>query len=319
MKKVTAFAPASIGNVSVGFDVLGAAVSPIDGTLVGDVVTVESSDNAESTFSVDGNFAHRLPSNPADNIVSQCIDMFNLQAKDKGYQLPALNTHLTKNLPVGSGLGSSAASIVAAFAAVNRFADDLFSEAELLMMMGEAEGRISGSIHFDNVAPCYLGGLQLMTLDEDKPVSILPFSDDYFWLLCYPGIEMSTAEARSILPKQIDLSTAIQFSQQLGLFVDSCHRSEWSNAISLLNDAVAEPYRQHILPGFIEAKKHVMANGALNCGISGSGPTLFAVFDDQNKAEALQSWLSENYIQSDTGFAHICRINRQGVNMKTES
>ncbi len=158
---VKVYAPASSANMSVGFDVLGAAVTPVDGALLGDVVTVE----AAETFSLNnlGRFADKLPSEPRENIVYQCWERF---CQELGKQIPVAMT-LEKNMPIGSGLGSSACSVVAALMAMNEHCGKPLNDTRLLALMGELEGRISGSIHYDNVAPCFLGGMQLMIEEND--------------------------------------------------------------------------------------------------------------------------------------------------------
>ncbi len=161
---VKVYAPASSANMSVGFDVLGAAVTPVDGTLLGDNVTVEAAEQ----FSLQnlGRFASKLPTAPQENIVYQCWESF---CREIGKTVPVAMT-LEKNMPIGSGLGSSACSVVAALVAMNEFCGKPLNETRMLALMGEMEGRISGSIHYDNVAPCYLGGMQLM-IEENGIIS----------------------------------------------------------------------------------------------------------------------------------------------------
>ena len=161
---VSVFAPASIGNVSVGFDVLGLAVKPIDGTLLGDVVSVTHSDN-DDQLEVIGNFAKKLPGDVKDNIVWHSLVLFNQQLIEHKQDVVKVKMTLEKRMPVGSGLGSSACSVVAALAGLNAFYEKYhqfsFDEKALLKMMGQMEAQISGSLHYDNVAPCFLGGMQL--------------------------------------------------------------------------------------------------------------------------------------------------------------
>ena len=311
MKALRAYAPASIGNVSLGFDVLGAALAPVDGSRMGDEVDIKSAD----TFSLTtvGSFAHKLPGDADSNIVTQCYHYFCAQMEKVGKATSPVAMTLSKNLPIGSGLGSSASSIVAAFVALNAFYDYPFDEDTLLTMMGELEGQISGSIHYDNVAPCYVGGMTLMT-GATSPVTLsLPLVKDWYYAICYSGISVSTAAARDILPKQVDMATALTFGRQLGVFVHALNAGENDLAASVMKDVIAEPYRKQLLPGFDEARAFSEQEGALAFGISGSGPTVFAVCDSKEKAQRIVAYLDEHYIQNEDGFSHVCQIPEQGT------
>ena len=318
---VSVFAPASIGNVSVGFDVLGLAVKPIDGTLLGDVVTVTHS-NIGDELSVIGDFANKLPCDVKQNIVWHSLLLFNQALRASKVDIAKVKITLEKRMPVGSGLGSSACSVVAAIAALNAFYQKYhefsFSEQALLNMMGQMEAKISGSLHYDNVAPCFLGGMQLMVPDPDVITRNLPQFDDCYYVMAYPGIEVSTKAAREILPASYSRADLISFGQNLATFVDACHRGDKAQAFSVLTDVVAEPYRQALLPGYCEAVDYLNQAGCLAVGISGSGPTLFCVTDDKGKAEKFAAWLAEFYLQTlangtSEGFVHICQVDSQGA------
>ncbi len=313
---VSVFAPASIGNVSVGFDVLGLAVKPVDGSLLGDVVTVSTTSN-ESSLTVIGDFADKLPSNKEDNIVWSCLLLFNEQLV-KVQQIPvSVELTLDKKMPVGSGLGSSACSVVAALAGLNAFYakyhDFSFDENVLLKMTGQMEAQISGSLHYDNVAPCYLGGLQLMIPDENVISRVLPSFDDCYYVMAYPGIEVSTKAARDVLPTSYSRSDVISYGQNLATFVDACHRQDKSQAFSVLTDVVAEPYRTNLLPRYQSSRDFLIAQGALAVGISGSGPTLFCVCDSEQQAQQFALWLQDNYLQTALGFVHVCKVDEIGA------
>jgi homoserine kinase len=306
---VKVYAPASIGNVSVGFDVLGAAVSPADGSLLGDCVSVE----AAEVFSLknEGRFVSKLPDDPQENIVYQCWQRF---CQEIGKEIPVAMT-LEKNMPIGSGLGSSACSVVAGLMAMNEFCGKPLDDNTLLTLMGELEGRISGSVHYDNVAPCFLGGLQLM-LNENGIISQdVPGFSDWLWVMAYPGIKVSTAEARAILPAQYRRQDCINHGRYLAGFIHACHTQQPELAIKLMQDVIAEPYRTRLLPGFAEARKAAREIGALACGISGSGPTLFAVCNDRETARRMADWLENHYLQNDEGFVHICRLDTAGARL----
>lgn len=306
---VRVYAPASIGNVSVGFDVLGAAVSPVDGTLLGDCVTVE----AASQFSLEnaGRFVSKLPSDPKANIVYQCWQRF---CQEVGQEIPVA-MRLEKNMPIGSGLGSSACSVVAGLMAMNEFCERPLDKTRLLSLMGELEGRISGSVHYDNVAPCYLGGLQLILEEEGIISQPVPSFKEWFWVMAYPGITVSTAEARAILPAQYRRQDCISHGRYLAGFIHACYSQQPRLAAKLMQDVIAEPYRTRLLPGFAAARNAAREIGALACGISGSGPTLFAVCDDTVTAQRMADWLTGHYLQNDEGFVHICRLDTAGARL----
>ncbi|MGN1394635.1 MAG: homoserine kinase [Succinivibrionaceae bacterium] len=309
---IRAFAPASIGNVSVGFDILGAALKPIDGQILGDVVEIYDS-NEEYEFEMQGWFAGKLPQDPKKNICYDAYLGFKEFMNSKNLNVKPLKLVLYKNLPIGSGLGSSAASIVAAVAALNAFHDNPMSKDEALLLMGKLEGKISKSIHFDNAAPCYLGGIQLMIEELDIISETIPTFSDWYWVSCYPGIQVSTAEARSILPTEYPRSTCLTFGRQIATFIHASHTGNSELAATVLKDVLAEPYRQKLIPGFCEVREYASTLGALATGISGSGPSIFVVMKDLDKAQQMQDWLKANFIQNDDGFCNICKIDTDGT------
>ena len=308
---VVVYAPASIGNVSVGFDVLGAAISPIDGTLLGDRVQV-SLGHSDFSLSTSGRFVDRLPADPKENIVYACWQVFARELARKQVKLLPVAMVLEKNMPIGSGLGSSACSIVAALDALNQFHANPLTENELLMLMGEMEGQISGGIHYDNVAPCYLGGVQLMLEELDIISQSVPCFEQWYWVMAYPGIKVSTAEARAILPAQYRRQDVSAHGRHLAGFIHACHTGQSALAAKLIKDVIAEPYREKLLPNFAQARQYNAQAGALVTGISGSGPTLFSLCDSLEVAERVAQWLNHNYIQNQEGFVHICRLNQHG-------
>jgi len=308
---VVVYAPASIGNVSVGFDVLGAAVSPIDGTLLGDRVEVKPG-SEPFTLKTAGSFVSKLPDNPKENIVYDCWTVFARELEKKQVELKPVEMTLEKNMPIGSGLGSSACSIVAALDALNRFHNQPLNETELLALMGEMEGQISGGIHYDNVAPCYLGGVQLMLEELGIISQEVPCFDEWYWVMAYPGIKVSTAEARSILPAQYRRQDIIAHGRYLAGFIHACHTNQPELAAKMIKDVIAEPYREKLLPGFAQARQYALSAGALATGISGSGPTLFSVCKEKEVAERVARWLEQNYVQNEEGFVHVCRLDKNG-------
>lgn len=313
---ISIFAPISIGNISVGFDSLGLALSPINGELIGDIVSVKPSlvndQKQTGDFTLQGLYADKLPQKKSENIVWQSRLYFENILKEKKHPIIPINITLEKNIPISSGLGSSACSIVAAFHALNAFYEEPFDQFELLHMMGQLEAKISGSLHYDNVAPCFLGGLQLMQNQQKKICLSLPIIENCYWVIAYPDIEVSTKKAREILPQKYSRKTMIEFAQNLAGFVDACYRQDQQQALSLITDVVAEPYRKILLPNFELAQEQLPRNGSLAFGISGSGPTVFCVTDNLNAAKNCAEWLTKNYLQSNSGFIHICQADVQG-------
>ncbi len=309
---VVVYAPASIGNVGVGFDVLGAAISPIDGSLLGDRVKVE--DNVSSSFSLscEGEFVAKLPSEPKENIVYQCFQVFCREMQKRGAKIKPVKMTLEKNMPIGSGLGSSACSIVAALDALNQFHDNPLDQYTLLLLMGEMEAAISGSLHYDNVAPCYLGGVQLMIEQGKNITQAIPCFEHWYWVMAYPGIKTATAEARAILPAQYRRQDVVDHGRYIAGFVHACYSNQAKLAAQMIKDVVAEPYREKLLPNFSTVRESVKELGGLATGISGSGPTIFTIAGELHTAKKLAQWLSKNYVQNEQGFVHICQLNMQG-------
>ncbi|WP_298439422.1 homoserine kinase [uncultured Ferrimonas sp.] len=322
MKTVSVYAPASMGNVSVGFDLLGAALEPIvegeqhDELPFGDVVTVTALAATEATaatevplhLSCSGAYARFLPA--TGNIVTRCAQEF---IRRYAPECQGLQLTLQKNLPIGSGLGSSASSVVAALAALNRYFGQPLNHAQLLQLMGELEGQISGSVHFDNVAPSFLGGMQLMLADDAQA---LPSFDNWYWLVAYPGITLSTAKMRALLPSEVPLATTIRYGQQLASFVAASYRGDEAQALAALNDVLAEPHRAAHIPGYQAAKTKLKGLGFEAVGISGSGPTLFAVCRDKAVAEQGRQYLQHHYLTNQYGLVRLCRLAQHGVQYK---
>ncbi|WGL94665.1 homoserine kinase [Arsenophonus nasoniae] len=304
---VKVYAPASIGNVSVGFDVLGAAISPIDNQQLGDCVSVVKADKFNLKNS--GFFVAKLPQLPQQNIVYQAWQLFCQKLGE------SLNVEMTleKNMPIGSGLGSSACLVVAALMALNEYAGRPFDKNSLLLMMGQLEGRVACSIHYDNVAPCYLDGMQLIVEQNNMISQAIPTFADWIWVMAYPGIKVATAEARAILPTHYQRQDTINHGRLLASFIHACHTQQTDLAIDMLQDVIAEPYRAQILPGFISAREKVKNLGAVACGISGSGPTLFAICYERETAEKVMQWLTQHYLQNSEGFVHMCRLDQVGA------
>jgi homoserine kinase len=306
------FAPASIGNVSVGFDALGLALAPVDGHLLGDIVQLLPGHRDNWQLRLRGPFAHKLPDDPEDNIVLQCCRLYQRSLGQRGMEVAPLEVVLDKRLPIGSGLGSSASSVVAALEGLNRWHGSPLGSRELFRLMAEVEGGISGEIHLDNIAPCLYGGLRLCPPGSQSEYP-LPWPARWQVVVCWPGTELVTRKARAVLPEQLPRATAVRHGAQFAQFVYALYTGKTALAAASLVDLIAEPYRRSLLPGFDRARQELVELGALAVGISGSGPTVFAVVDKAEVAQAVAAWLVGNYQQNDSGFAYTCRADLGGA------
>ncbi|MGN0909213.1 MAG: homoserine kinase, partial [Succinivibrio sp.] len=225
-EKYRAFAPASAANLSVGFDLVGAALSPIDGTVLGDEIFIEKAAPGVCEIVQQGPFARVLPQDPKQNIIYDGYKLYCDEARKAGFEPCGVRMTLSKNLPVCSGLGSSASSAVASIVALDAVNGGRFPDRDLLVMMGALEGKISGSIHYDNAAPSFLGGLQLIVGENGVISKALPAFKDWYIVSCFPGIKVSTNAARKILPESYPRHTVVDFGRRLAAFVCACETGD---------------------------------------------------------------------------------------------
>jgi homoserine kinase len=275
MKKVTAFAPATVANVSCGFDILGFAVDEL-----GDRVTVKLSDEPGlKVVKIDGDNG-RLPYSVEKNTCTVAISSMLKQLDFKA----GLEVELVKGLPLGSGMGSSAASAVAALVAANHLLGSPFAKIELLPFAMEAEAIACGVGHADNVAPALLGGFVLIRGYDPLDVVSLNVPSGLYCTLLHPHLELNTSDSRSVLKKNVSLKDAIIQSGNIAGLVAGLFQEDMGLISRSLNDVIAEPSRSVLIPGFDEVKRGIKEAGALGCGISGSGPTLFILSPNESIA-----------------------------------
>lgn len=310
--ELTVYAPASSGNLSVGFDALGLALAPADGSLLGDQVSIMPGQPEDWMLCMDGPFAHALPQDQEQNIVIASARRFEAATRSRGFKIQALNMTLDKRLPVGSGLGSSASSIVATLVALNQYYNRPLDRPALLQLMAEMEGSISGEVHLDNIAPSLLGGLRLCLPGGARQYG-LPWPGHWQSVIAWPGSRLDTRAAREVLPEGYNRDTAVAHGAQFALFVHHLYQGEAVSAAACMADLLAEPYREALLPGFAEARIELAELGALATGISGSGPTLFCIVDDSDVARKATHWLRQNYLQNESGFVNLCRADLAGA------
>ncbi len=324
---IRAFAPASIGNFAAGFDLLGAAVAPLDGSLWGDVVHAEEA--AAPALTLAGRYAADLPADPAENLVLKSYELFRQAVGAKGTSCPTLAFHLEKNLPRSSGLGSSSSSIAATLTACQQAlraaGGEVLTTPELFALAGQAEGLVSGSPHLDNVVPALIGGLQLLVpgavgRDDDPEAHALPWFDELVLVIAVPRFELATERSRAVLPRCFTLAETLAFARNLAGFVHALESGDLVLLRRCLRDVLTEPHRAGLVPGFRAAQEAALAAGAIGCGLSGSGPAIFAVAPSRAESEPIGAGLSAGLAAAGLA-AEIrdCRLDHLGARVLPEA
>jgi homoserine kinase len=277
-KSVTAFAPASVANVGCGFDIMGFAVKGI-----GDIVTVSlQADSDNSKITVTGTYGHLTPTERSKNTAGVAINAY-LQAIGKSDI--GLKITLQKNMPLGSGMGSSAASSAAAVFAVNHMLGNHLSTKELIPFTMEGERVACGSAHADNVAPALLGGFVLIRSYNPLDIISVKGPDDLFAAVVHPHIELNTSDSRRVLNKEVSVADAIIQSANTAGFMVALIKSDYELMKRSMSDLLAEPRRTQLIPGYEAIKNAAMEAGAIGCGIAGSGPSIFALCKGETTAK----------------------------------
>jgi len=285
-EKVTAFAPASIGNVAVGFDMLGLALAD-----VGDRVTAERKAGpgimVAQVFGLDGEPHPYLSTDPDHNTASlAAMALWNDYGDDGGAEL-----NIYKGVPLQSGMGSSAASAVAAAYAVNELLGTPLPVADLLPYALVGEQYASGGLHADNVAPSLLGGMIFCPQVLLPETVRLPVPQGVSAVLIHPELQVNTAHARAKLAKGYSLEQWLTQQAYLGGFIAACATNDVDLIGKTLKDVIIEPQRAAAVPCFAAVKEAAERSGALGASLSGSGPSIFALCEHhlaQNIATAME-------------------------------
>jgi homoserine kinase len=286
MSFATAFAPATIANLGVGFDIVGAALRE-----PGDTVRAEWCDEPGITIaSIEGD-GGKLPRNPAKNTSSVAAQsVLRAVGETRGIRLTIL-----KGLPLASGMGSSSASAVAGAVAVNALLGNPLSKIELFPACLDGEAMASG-YHADNVAPCLFGGITLICGTDARQIVQLPIPENLWFALVTPAVEVPTAEARAVLPKEIPLKQMVSQTAGVARLIDAIHRGDLEAlAAAMESDGVIEAARAHLMPMLAEVRAAAKAVGALGLAISGAGPTLCAVCEGEAVAQQVTGAMAAVY------------------------
>jgi homoserine kinase len=300
----TAFAPASVGNVAVGFDILGHSVAAL-----GDRVTATWREAPGVAIrSIEGVVAD-LPLAAEKNTAGMAV-----LALQRELGLPfGFDLDVVKGIPLGSGLGGSAASAVAAVVAAAALVEQPLDRTRLLKFAMQGEAVASGSVHVDNIAPSLFGGLVLTVGIDDPHVTRVPVPESVRCVLVHPHLVVATREARAILRPTVALSDVIWQQANLAGFLAGCFTSDLPLIRTSLLDVMIEPQRQSLIPGFAAVKQAALAAGALGCSISGAGPTVFAWAEEPDAGRVRDGMVAAFHAHGLDSDSWISSIDRQGA------
>tara|TARA_B110000285_G_scaffold96020_1_gene109523 strand:+ start:372 stop:1301 length:930 start_codon:yes stop_codon:yes gene_type:complete len=308
MKSVKLFTPASVANVSCGFDVLGFCLDP-----VGDDMIIRKS--AEKGIRITKITGQDLPLDVHQNVAGvAAMALLEAHPSEYGFEI-----EINKRIKAGSGIGSSAASSAGAVFGINHLLGSPYTKHELINFAMQGEKLASGSAHADNVSPVLLGGFTLVRSIAPMDVIKLPTPKELVAVIIHPKIELKTSHARAILKKTVTLKSAIQQWGNLGALVSGLYSDDYDLISRSLVDEIIEPYRAMLIPEFAKLKEASMNAGALGCGISGSGPSVYALtkgFENaENVGQAMRKVMQKLGIDFEV---HVSKINEEGIKILSE-
>ncbi len=304
-KEIKVFAPASVTNVSCGFDILGFAID-----FPGDELKLKIKDKPGVSISKITGDNGRLPIDPLKNTAGvSLISMVEHIGFNKG-----IDIEIHKKIALGSGLGSSATSAVASVFALNEILERPLSRKELLPFALEGEKlTCGGTPHADNVSACLMGGFIIVRSIDPLDVIPINVSANLYCTILHPHLEINTADTRKILRNNILLADATKQWGNVAGLVAGLMSGDYDLIGRSLHDVIIEPIRGMLIPGFNEIKNAAINSGALGCSISGSGPSVFAFSKTKpaakNVGDTMKKVLSQMDIDADI---YISKINKQG-------
>ena len=303
---IKVFAPATVANVAVGFDILGFAIDK-----PGDEIIVHFTDKPGLKISEIKGAKGKLPYDITKNTASYAAMKFLEHIGESGR---GIDMKIHKKMPFGSGLGSSAASAVAGVMAVNELLNCPLEKRELLPFAVLGEQIADGAYHADNVAPSLIGGIILVCSNETLDIHRLPVPNGLYATVIYPKIKILTKVSRAVLSDQVSLDKCIQQTGNLGGLIVGLMNSDFDLIGRSLNDVIIEPQRSQLIPGFDEVKKGALKAGALGCSISGAGPSIFALSSNSLIAENVGIAMKKVFLDKKIGHElYISTINHRGA------
>jgi homoserine kinase len=302
-KSIKVFCPATIANLSCGFDVLGVCLDH-----VGDDMTLTKT--ATKGVVIKEIIGADLPLEAEKNVAGvAALAMMQALQLDFGIEMT-----IVKRIKAGSGIGSSAASAAGAVVGLNMLLDKPLPRKDLVQYAMQGEKLASGAAHADNVAPAILGGFTLIRSYEPLDMVKMHTPPDLFATVIHPQIELKTSDARSIIKQQVSLKKAIQQWGNVGGFVCGLYTEDYELMGNSLQDNIVEPLRSVLIPKFDEVKQAALSNAALGAGISGSGPSMFSLCKGEAVARKVAQAIDEVYKSVGVAYdIHVSPINNDGV------
>ncbi len=304
MKTIKIFAPATVANLSCGFDVLGCCLDTI-----GDEMVISITDQQGVRITkIDG---ADLPMETHKNVAGVAVEALLVAL---GKTEIGVDIEIYKKIKAGSGIGSSAASSAGAVWAVNHLLGNPCTPQELVAFAMVGEKLASGNAHADNVAPALLGGFTLVRSYTPLDVLKLHTPQDLVMTVIHPQIEVKTSDSRSVIKQNVSLKQAITQWGNLGGLVTGLFTEDYELIGRSLEDVIIEPLRSILIPEFQQVKEAALSTGALGCGISGSGPSIYALSKGLETAEKVSNAIRDVYQKTGLDFdIHVSKINAEGV------
>jgi len=302
MDTIKLFCPATIANVSCGFDVLGLCLD------FGDEMIITKS--GQSGIRITDIIGEDLPLEVKQNVAGVAgLALLEKINPDFGFEIS-----IKKNIKAGSGIGSSAASAAGAVFGINALCGYLLSNKELVYYAMQGEALASGTQHADNAAPALLGGFTLIRSYDPLDIITLPSPNELYATVIHPQIELKTKDARSVLKENISLKKATIQCGNMGGLISGLYTNDYDLIGRSLHDELVEPVRSILIPHFAALKQAATDSSALGSGISGSGPSVFALSRGYEIAQSVAQALSAVLQQTDIPFEiHVSAINPTGI------
>jgi len=283
-EEVTIFSPATVSNVGPGFDLLGFALE-----MPGDELCVRRNKTGKLVLTDESGCG--LPLDPERNVASVAArSLLSELGHGEGFELI-----FRKKINPGSGVGSSAASCVAAVMGINELLGRPFSTEALVPYAMEGEMLASGAVHADNIAPALLGGITLIRGYDPMDIKHIPYPDDLWCAVIHPDLEIRTLESRKRIPPEVPLATALKQAGNLAGLVAGLTTGDYGLISRSVEDVLAEPYRTGQLPEYEKLRKAALDAGSVGAGLSGSGPSVFSLCRGGDMAREVGKVMEEHF------------------------